>query len=338
MPEVQLSVSLYVIISFAVIGVEDVFTIFASTETRLGEPSKVFVCMQFNQTFLSLFSRIFRCPHVSQFIRNWIFRCNWFWRGIYSLGMTTEPRLGESLTSAVQQKCKRCTTASLYTAAFILSQHHFSYIFAAHHGPSYFKIFPIDRRGNMHCTRCLILSPYLLQGSKNANDAPQLTCALLLIAPFVSQKCFLLHHAEQGEDDHWSMHSIPCLIFLHWMGYPTPLPIVRLVLICKATEICLKLRCLMSKIHCLANRNKPDNGQRHRVSQRVFMLLLFSIQPKCIFGQYRMQIAQWARQWAQRHHFLSVCLSLPLSMTRQKFLDNDSDLQNYYDNCKKFNM
>ena len=70
MPEVQLSVSLYVIISFAVIGVEDVFTIFASTETRLGEPSKVFVCMQFNQTFLSLFSRIFRCPHVSQFIRN----------------------------------------------------------------------------------------------------------------------------------------------------------------------------------------------------------------------------------------------------------------------------
>ncbi len=127
----------------------------------------------------------------------------------------------------------------------------------------------------------------------------------------------------------------------HWVGYPMPLPIVRLVLISKATEICLifsNLHCIMSKIHCLANRNKPDNGQRHRVSQRVFMLLLFSIQPKCIFGQYRMQIAQWARQWAQRHHFLSVCLSLPLSMTRQKFLDNDSDLQNYYDNCKKFNM
>ena len=25
----------------------------------------------------------------------------------------------------------------------------------------------------------------------------------------------------------------------------------------------------MSKIHCLANQNKLDNGQRHRVSQRV---------------------------------------------------------------------
>ena len=66
------------------------------------------------------------------------------------------------------------------------------------------------------------------------------------------------------------------------MGYPIPLPIVRLVLICKATEICLlfcihkvlsKLRCLVSKIHCLANQNKPDNGQRNRVSQHVLIVV-----------------------------------------------------------------
>ncbi len=37
----------------------------------------------------------------------------------------------------------------------------------------------------------------------------------------------------------------------HWVGYPMPLPIVRLVLICKATEICL-LFCkhkVQSKLH-----------------------------------------------------------------------------------------
>ncbi len=57
-----------------------------------------------------------------------------------------------------------------------------------------------------------------------------------------------------------------------------PLPIVRLVLICKATEICLifckhKVQsnsCLMSKSHCLANQNKPDSGQWHRVSQCMY--------------------------------------------------------------------
>ena len=27
-----------------------------------------------------------------------------------------------------------------------------------------------------------------------------------------------------------------------------------------------KLCCLVSKIHCLTNQNKPDNGQSHRVS------------------------------------------------------------------------
>ncbi len=34
-------------------------------------------------------------------------------------------------------------------------------------------------------------------------------------------------------------------------------------------NITSKLRCLVSKICCLANQNKPDNRQRHRVSQRV---------------------------------------------------------------------
>ncbi len=29
-----------------------------------------------------------------------------------------------------------------------------------------------------------------------------------------------------------------------------------------------KLHCLINKIHCLTNQNKPDNGQRHRVSLR----------------------------------------------------------------------
>ncbi len=71
----------------------------------------------------------------------------------------------------------------------------------------------------------------------------------------------------------------------HTPGYPMPLPIVRLVLICKtmdfahkATESAwhfvyivmgLTLDLVFTKyqadLRCLANQNKPDNGQRHRV-------------------------------------------------------------------------
>ncbi len=74
----------------------------------------------------------------------------------------------------------------------------------------------------------------------------------------------------------------------HTMGYPMPLPIVRLVLICKATEFAwnpvdvsfttlivmeLTLDLMFTKYQadprCLANQNKSDNGQRQRVSNPV---------------------------------------------------------------------
>ncbi len=36
-------------------------------------------------------------------------------------------------------------------------------------------------------------------------------------------------------------------------------------------ETLSKLRCPVRKIICLENQKKPDNGQRHRASQRVIM-------------------------------------------------------------------
>ncbi len=62
-----------------------------------------------------------------------------------------------------------------------------------------------------------------------------------------------------------------------------PLLIVRLVLICKAMDfaymdgffnlstnsISIYMATELSKIHCLTYQNKPDNGQRHRVSHGV---------------------------------------------------------------------
>ncbi len=49
-----------------------------------------------------------------------------------------------------------------------------------------------------------------------------------------------------------------------------PLAIVRLVLICKAMGFAYNAMEFASKIRCLTNQNKPDNGQRHRVSHHLY--------------------------------------------------------------------
>ena len=52
------------------------------------------------------------------------------------------------------------------------------------------------------------------------------------------------------------------------------LPIVRLVLICKAMDLAHKATEFtknQADLRCLAHQNKLDNGQRHRVSHPVIM-------------------------------------------------------------------
>ncbi len=49
------------------------------------------------------------------------------------------------------------------------------------------------------------------------------------------------------------------------------LPIVRIVLICKAMVFAHKAT--EFDLRCFANQNKPDNGQRHRVSHPVYRII-----------------------------------------------------------------